>query len=179
MICRSIILNSVLYYLKVRGETQSEGCKCFVTLCSLGLQLGLERISCATLPRNTRSFLCGLAVVSLLQSKNSQKSTVWLPLCKCFIDASCLTLNNNIMLLLFFSSPVQVKGGKCLNTCSLRPTGIYGEGHELMLDFYKQGLERGGLIIGGVPEDSEHGRVYAGKNTSFFTWQLSRYVRVR
>uniref|UniRef100_A0A8D3CE57 Hydroxy-delta-5-steroid dehydrogenase, 3 beta- and steroid delta-isomerase n=1 Tax=Scophthalmus maximus TaxID=52904 RepID=A0A8D3CE57_SCOMX len=29
-------------------------------------------------------------------------------------------------------------GGKCLHTCSLRPTGIYGEEHELMKDFYKQ-----------------------------------------
>lgn len=50
-------------------------------------------------------------------------------------------------------------------TCSLRPTGIYGEWHELMKDFYKQGVKRGGLIIGGVPENSEHGRVYAGKVT--------------
>lgn len=56
-----------------------------------------------------------------------------------------------------------MKGGKCLHTCSLRPTGIYGEGHDLMKDFYKQGVRRGGLIIGGVPEHSEHGRVYAGK----------------
>ncbi|KAL7377557.1 hypothetical protein ABVT39_001266 [Epinephelus coioides] len=56
----------------------------------------------------------------------------------------------------------KVKGGKCLYTCSLRPTGIYGEGHELIKDFYKQSVQRGGLVIGGVPEDSEHGRVYAG-----------------
>ncbi|XP_070704002.1 3 beta-hydroxysteroid dehydrogenase type 7 [Pempheris klunzingeri] len=56
----------------------------------------------------------------------------------------------------------KVKGGKCLYTCSLRPTGIYGEGHELIKDFYKQGVRNGGWIIGGVPEDSEHGRVYAG-----------------
>ncbi|KAF7225821.1 3 beta-hydroxysteroid dehydrogenase type 7 [Nothobranchius furzeri] len=55
-----------------------------------------------------------------------------------------------------------VKGGKCLYTCSLRPTGIYGEGHQLMKDFYKQGAERGGLIIGGIPNHIEHGRVYAG-----------------
>lgn len=34
-----------------------------------------------------------------------------------------------------------------------------------MKDFYKQGVKRGGLIIGGVPEHSEHGRVYAGKIT--------------
>ncbi|XP_029293634.1 3 beta-hydroxysteroid dehydrogenase type 7 [Cottoperca gobio] len=57
---------------------------------------------------------------------------------------------------------IKVNGGKSLHTCSLRPTGIYGEGHQLIKDFYKMAAERGGLIIGGVPEDSEHGRVYAG-----------------
>ncbi|XP_035037417.1 3 beta-hydroxysteroid dehydrogenase type 7 [Hippoglossus stenolepis] len=56
----------------------------------------------------------------------------------------------------------ELKGGKCLHTCSLRPTGIYGEGHELIKDFYKQGLKRGGFIVGGIPDSTEHGRVYAG-----------------
>ncbi|KAM4530379.1 3 beta-hydroxysteroid dehydrogenase type 7 isoform 1-T1 [Odontesthes bonariensis] len=56
----------------------------------------------------------------------------------------------------------KVKGGKCLNTCSLRPTGIYGEGHELIKDFYTMAVQRGGLIIGGIPDHIEHGRVYAG-----------------
>uniref|UniRef100_A0A3P9AYB5 Hydroxy-delta-5-steroid dehydrogenase, 3 beta- and steroid delta-isomerase n=1 Tax=Maylandia zebra TaxID=106582 RepID=A0A3P9AYB5_9CICH len=37
----------------------------------------------------------------------------------------------------------KVKGGKHLYTCSLRPTGIYGEGHQLIKDFYKQGVQRG------------------------------------
>ncbi|TKS92292.1 3 beta-hydroxysteroid dehydrogenase type 7 3 beta-hydroxysteroid dehydrogenase type VII [Collichthys lucidus] len=64
--------------------------------------------------------------------------------------------------ILLEANGTEVKGGKCLYTCSLRPTGIYGEGHELIKDFYKQGVQRGGLIIGGVPENSEHGRVYAG-----------------
>ena len=58
---------------------------------------------------------------------------------------------------------VQVKGGKCLYTCSLRPTGIYGEGHELIKDFYNLAMQRGGLVVGGVPEHVEHGRVYAGE----------------
>ncbi|KAM7371707.1 hypothetical protein PAMP_008919 [Pampus punctatissimus] len=57
----------------------------------------------------------------------------------------------------------KVKGGKFLFTCSLRPTGIYGEGHELIREFYKNGVQRGGLIIGGVPENTEHGRVYAAR----------------
>uniref|UniRef100_A0A3P9AVX0 Hydroxy-delta-5-steroid dehydrogenase, 3 beta- and steroid delta-isomerase n=1 Tax=Maylandia zebra TaxID=106582 RepID=A0A3P9AVX0_9CICH len=56
----------------------------------------------------------------------------------------------------------KVKGGKHLYTCSLRPTGIYGEGHQLIKDFYKQGVQRGGLIVGGIPDHVEHGRVYAG-----------------
>lgn len=61
----------------------------------------------------------------------------------------------------------QIKGGKCLYTCSLRPTGIYGEGHQLMRDFYNLAVERGGLVIGGVPDHIEHGRVYAGRNLHF------------
>ncbi|XP_047427130.1 3 beta-hydroxysteroid dehydrogenase type 7 [Mugil cephalus] len=56
----------------------------------------------------------------------------------------------------------KVKGGKTLFTCSLRPTGIYGEGHQLIKDFYEMAVQRGGLIIGGIPDHIEHGRVYAG-----------------
>ncbi|CAB1342152.1 unnamed protein product [Coregonus sp. 'balchen'] len=33
----------------------------------------------------------------------------------------------------------KVNGGACLYTCSLRPTGIYGEQHQLMRDFYEIG----------------------------------------
>ncbi|XP_065820747.1 3 beta-hydroxysteroid dehydrogenase type 7 isoform X2 [Labrus bergylta] len=72
----------------------------------------------------------------------------------------------------------KVKGGKCLNTCSLRPTGIYGEGHELIKDFYKQGVQRGGLIIGGVPDETEHGRVYAG-NVAWMHVLAARALRER
>lgn len=56
----------------------------------------------------------------------------------------------------------KVKGEKTLCTCSLRPTGIYGEGHELIKEFYQQGVQRGGIIVGGIPDETEHGRVYAG-----------------
>ncbi|XP_008293566.1 3 beta-hydroxysteroid dehydrogenase type 7 [Stegastes partitus] len=56
----------------------------------------------------------------------------------------------------------KVKGEKCLYTCSLRPTGIYGEGHPLIKDFYDMSVQRGGLVIGGIPDHIEHGRVYAG-----------------
>ncbi|XP_060921523.1 3 beta-hydroxysteroid dehydrogenase type 7 [Labrus mixtus] len=72
----------------------------------------------------------------------------------------------------------KVKGGKCLYTCSLRPTGIYGEGHELIKDFYKQGVQRGGLIIGGVPDETEHGRVYAG-NVAWMHVLAARALRER
>lgn len=34
-----------------------------------------------------------------------------------------------------------------------------------MKGFYNQAVKCGGFIIGGVPEHSEHGRVYAGKIT--------------
>lgn len=58
---------------------------------------------------------------------------------------------------------VQVQGGKRMYTCSLRPTGVYGDGDELIRDFYKQCVQRGGVVVHGVPEDIEHGRVYVGE----------------
>ncbi|KAM9779766.1 3 beta-hydroxysteroid dehydrogenase type 7 [Neosynchiropus ocellatus] len=57
---------------------------------------------------------------------------------------------------------LKLRNGKGLRTCALRPTGIYGEGHQLMKDFYTQCVQRGGLLVGGVPDRTEHGRVYAG-----------------
>lgn len=68
---------------------------------------------------------------------------------------------------------MQVNGGKCLYTCSLRPTGIYGEGHDIIKAFYKLAVQRGGLVIGGVPDHIEHGRVYAGKITFFVSHDLN------
>ncbi|KAB5553565.1 hypothetical protein PHYPO_G00040080 [Pangasianodon hypophthalmus] len=56
----------------------------------------------------------------------------------------------------------KVAGGASLYTCALRPTGIYGENHQLMKDFYMMGVRTGGWLIKGVPRDTEHGRVYAG-----------------
>ncbi|KAM9393498.1 LOW QUALITY PROTEIN: 3 beta-hydroxysteroid dehydrogenase type 7 [Pholidichthys leucotaenia] len=56
----------------------------------------------------------------------------------------------------------KVNTGKRLYTCSLRPTGIYGEGHPLIKEFYEQTVKRGGLVVGGIPDHIEHGRVYAG-----------------
>ncbi|KAK6312039.1 hypothetical protein J4Q44_G00177030 [Coregonus suidteri] len=49
----------------------------------------------------------------------------------------------------------KVNGGACLYTCSLRPTGIYGEQHQLMRDFYQIGVRTGGWIIRGVPQDTD------------------------
>nr|XP_057904538.1 3 beta-hydroxysteroid dehydrogenase type 7 [Doryrhamphus excisus]XP_057904539.1 3 beta-hydroxysteroid dehydrogenase type 7 [Doryrhamphus excisus] len=57
---------------------------------------------------------------------------------------------------------IKVSNGKRLYTCSLRPTGIYGEGHELIRDFYNMAVKRGGVIISGIPPTIEHGRVYVG-----------------
>ncbi|XP_028267969.1 3 beta-hydroxysteroid dehydrogenase type 7 [Parambassis ranga] len=73
---------------------------------------------------------------------------------------------------------IKVKGGKCLHTCSLRPTGIYGEGHELIKDFYKMVLQRGGLAVGGIPDHIEHGRVYAG-NVAWMHVLAARALRER
>ncbi|XP_056392210.1 3 beta-hydroxysteroid dehydrogenase type 7 [Hyla sarda] len=56
----------------------------------------------------------------------------------------------------------KINGGKILYTCSLRPTGIYGEGHELMRQFYKQGLRTGRRVFRAIPPSTEHGRVYVG-----------------
>lgn len=72
----------------------------------------------------------------------------------------------------------KVKGGKCLYTCALRPTGIYGEEHQIIKDFYTQAVERGGLLVGGVPDEIEHGRVYAG-NVAWMHILAARALRDR
>ncbi|XP_058892218.1 3 beta-hydroxysteroid dehydrogenase type 7 isoform X1 [Kogia breviceps] len=56
----------------------------------------------------------------------------------------------------------KVLGGLPLVTCALRPTGIYGEGHQIMRDFYHQGLRLGGRLFRAIPASVEHGRVYVG-----------------
>ncbi|XP_062956173.1 3 beta-hydroxysteroid dehydrogenase type 7 isoform X3 [Cynocephalus volans] len=56
----------------------------------------------------------------------------------------------------------KVRGGLPLVTCALRPTGIYGEGHQIMRDFYRQGLRLGGRLFRAVSASVEHGRVYVG-----------------
>ncbi|XP_012587311.1 PREDICTED: 3 beta-hydroxysteroid dehydrogenase type 7 isoform X1 [Condylura cristata] len=56
----------------------------------------------------------------------------------------------------------KVCGGLPLVTCALRPTGIYGEGHQIMRDFYHQGLRLGGRLFRAIPASVEHGRVYVG-----------------
>ncbi|OBS63463.1 hypothetical protein A6R68_08017 [Neotoma lepida] len=56
----------------------------------------------------------------------------------------------------------KVNGGLPLVTCALRPMGIYGEGHQIMRDFYNQGLRFGGRLFRAVPASVEHGRVYVG-----------------
>ncbi|XP_064843728.1 3 beta-hydroxysteroid dehydrogenase type 7-like [Oncorhynchus masou masou] len=70
----------------------------------------------------------------------------------------------------------KVNEGACLYTCSLRPTGIYGEQHQLMRDFYQMGVRTGGWIIRGVPKDTEHGRVYVG-NVAWMHLLAARSLR--
>lgn len=57
----------------------------------------------------------------------------------------------------------QVYGGLPLVTCALRPTGIYGEGHQIMRDIYYQGQRLGGRLFRAIPASVEHGRVYVGE----------------
>ncbi|XP_075034978.1 3 beta-hydroxysteroid dehydrogenase type 7 isoform X2 [Mixophyes fleayi] len=56
----------------------------------------------------------------------------------------------------------KIKDGKTLYTCALRPTGIYGEGHQLMKQFYRQGLRTGRRLFRAISPSTEHGRVYVG-----------------
>ncbi|EMP25245.1 3 beta-hydroxysteroid dehydrogenase type 7 [Chelonia mydas] len=52
-------------------------------------------------------------------------------------------------------------GGRWLVTCALRPTGIYGEKHQLMKEFYEKGLQTGRRLLRAIPVSTEHGRVYS------------------
>lgn len=58
----------------------------------------------------------------------------------------------------------QVAGGGRLVTVALRPTGIYGERHPLMEQFYRRGRAAGGWLPRTLPPHAEHGRVYAGES---------------
>ncbi|MBN3274671.1 3BHS7 dehydrogenase, partial [Polyodon spathula] len=70
----------------------------------------------------------------------------------------------------------KVKGGKTLYTCALRPTGIYGEKHELMRQFYNMGMRTGGWMLRAIPVNIEHGRVYAG-NVAWMHVLAARMIR--
>lgn len=72
----------------------------------------------------------------------------------------------------------KMKGGKTLYTCSLRPTGIYGEGHELMRQFYQQGLRTGRRVFRAIPPATEHGRVYVG-NVAWMHLLAARQLQER
>ncbi|KAM6288945.1 LOW QUALITY PROTEIN: 3 beta-hydroxysteroid dehydrogenase type 7-like [Aegotheles albertisi] len=55
-----------------------------------------------------------------------------------------------------------VAGGSRLVTVALRPTGIYGERHPLMAEFYRGARAAGGVLPHTIPPHAEHARVYAG-----------------
>ncbi|OCT59036.1 3 beta-hydroxysteroid dehydrogenase type 7 [Xenopus laevis] len=71
----------------------------------------------------------------------------------------------------------KIKGGKLLYTCSLRPTGIYGEGHELMKQFHRQGLRTGRCVFRAIPPAIEHGRVYVG-NVAWMHLLAARQLQI-
>ncbi|NXO00506.1 3BHS7 dehydrogenase, partial [Rhinopomastus cyanomelas] len=70
-----------------------------------------------------------------------------------------------------------VAGGGRLLTLSLRPTGIYGEGHPLLPLFYQQGRAAGGWLPRTLPPHAEHGRVYVG-NVAWMHVVASRRARL-
>lgn len=103
---------------------------------------------------------CGFAAVSVHPPGvfvQNPHDAVFRPFCVCVFSGPFLTLSADPL-------SVQLKGGSYLHTCSLRPTGIYGEQHQLMKDFYEMGVRTGGWVIQGIPRDTEHGRVYAGES---------------
>ncbi|XP_074390347.1 uncharacterized protein LOC141727960, partial [Zonotrichia albicollis] len=60
-----------------------------------------------------------------------------------------------------------ISGGGRLVTLSLRPTGIFGERHPLLELFYRRGRGLGGLLPRTLPQNAEHGRVYAGEGNKW------------
>ncbi|XP_074427665.1 3 beta-hydroxysteroid dehydrogenase type 7-like isoform X2 [Larus michahellis] len=59
-----------------------------------------------------------------------------------------------------------VAGGGRLVTVALRPTGVYGERHPLLAQFYRRGRAAGGWLPRTLPPHAEHGRVYAASAPS-------------
>ncbi|KAM9258562.1 LOW QUALITY PROTEIN: 3 beta-hydroxysteroid dehydrogenase type 7 [Morus bassanus] len=75
-----------------------------------------------------------------------------------------------------YGSPVA--GGGRLVTVALRPTGIYGERHPLMAEFYRRGKAAWGWLPRTLPPHAEHGRVYAG-NVAWMHVLAARAARQR
>ncbi|CAN8173895.1 unnamed protein product, partial [Coccothraustes coccothraustes] len=71
-----------------------------------------------------------------------------------------------------------VAGGGRLVTLSLRPTGIFGERHALLELFYRRGRGLGGRVPRSLPQNAEHGRVYAG-NVAWMHVLAARAARSR
>ncbi|XP_069738300.1 3 beta-hydroxysteroid dehydrogenase type 7 [Phaenicophaeus curvirostris] len=62
--------------------------------------------------------------------------------------------------LVLSSNGASVSGGRRLVTLSLRPTGIYGEGHPILAQFYRRAVGR--WLPRTLPPHAEHARVYVG-----------------
>ncbi|XP_069782973.1 3 beta-hydroxysteroid dehydrogenase type 7 isoform X2 [Narcine bancroftii] len=56
----------------------------------------------------------------------------------------------------------KIAGGKVLVTCSLRPTGIYGENNPIMEQIYRIVIRFGGRRLRLAGREIEHSRVYVG-----------------
>ncbi|XP_072127600.1 3 beta-hydroxysteroid dehydrogenase type 7-like isoform X4 [Mobula birostris] len=64
--------------------------------------------------------------------------------------------------LVLSANGMRVAGGKTLVTCSLRPTGIYGEGNPIMAKVYQTITNFGGRRLRLAGKGVEHARVYVG-----------------
>lgn len=71
-----------------------------------------------------------------------------------------------------------IAGGGRLVTVALRPTGIFGERHPLMAQFYRRGKAAGGWLPRTLPPHAEHGRVYAG-NVAWMHILAARAARLQ
>ncbi|AOP31644.1 3 beta-hydroxysteroid dehydrogenase/delta 5-_4 isomerase [Skunkpox virus] len=67
-------------------------------------------------------------------------------------------------------------GGAKMFTCCLRPTGIYGEGDNLMKTFYNQCKQNGNIMYRTVDDDAVHSRVYVG-NVAWMHVLAAKYIQ--
>ncbi|XP_059809415.1 serine protease 33-like isoform X2 [Hypanus sabinus] len=71
---------------------------------------------------------------------------------------------------------MKIAGEKTLVTCSLRPTGIYGEDNPIMAELYRMFVSHGSRRLRLAGKEVEHGRVYVGLRTGEAQYPCGRRV---